>query len=437
MVPGAAGPSRVHIQAIGGGRVNVSARRRVQCSGAPFRLRPARPWPLTTAGWSSVRGLVAWILCVLATSPALTAFGEATASAGTVLSDVSVSPSFFNPTLGQKQSIRAHAARSGTLVVEILDRDRVAIRTLEPLQIAAGEVTAIWDGKDQGGRVVPDEAYNLRLTFTEGTKSEVYSPSEYFHPVPQDAKVHFYSREDGVLSYTLAKPSRVHAQAGQASTDPRTKERREVVLKTLVDDSPRVAGSVIEKWNGMDEGGTILVPELPDFVVAILAMPLPPNAMITIGNAKETFFDYARRHRPADALRPRDLRAATGSHHAGLSALEDHTPPLEVRPSATWDTRKREWETSLPLHVMVTVGGGGAPYFLGQPTALSVTVDEKEVLNLKQPGSPATFSLGPRELSPGVHQVAFNWASRLGPTAVNAMRVQILPAHLSDHRGDR
>ena len=386
----------------------------------------------------SRRRLVVWIFCILATSPALATFGEATASGGSVLSDVSVSPSFFNPTLGQKQLIRAHAARSGTLVVEILDRDRIAIRTLAPLRIAAGEVTATWDGKDQGGEVVPDEAYNLTLKFIAGTsKSEVYSPSEHFHPVPEDAKVHFYSREDGVLSYTLAKPSRVHAQAGQASTDPRTKERREVVLKTLVDDSPRVAGSVIEKWNGMDEGGTILVPELPDFVIAILAVPLPPNAMITVGNAKETFFDYARRHRAADAVRPRDLRASTASHHAGLSALEDHTPPLEVRPTATWDPRKREWETSLPLRVIVAVAGGGAPYFLSQPTALSVTVDEKEVLNVRQQGSPATLSLGPRELSPGVHQVAFNWASRLGPTAVNAMRVQVLPEHSSDHRGDR
>jgi hypothetical protein len=358
-------------------------------------------------------------------------------ASGGVVSSVSVSPSFFNPTLGQRQTIRFHVARPGTVAVEILDRDRVAIRALKPLQVAAGEVTAIWDGKDQGGEVVPDEAYNLRLTFRNGTKSEVYSPAEHFHSVAEDAKVHFYSHEDGVLSYTLAKPSRVHAQAGQASTDPRTKERREIVLKTLVDDSPRIAGSVIEKWNGMDEGGTILVPELPDFVVAILAVPLPPNAMITVGSTKEAFFEYARRHRAADAVRPRDLRASTASHHAGLSALEDHTPPLEVRPTATWDPQKREWKTSLPLHIMVTVAGEGAPYFLGQPTALSVTVDEKEVLHLKQPGSPATISLGPGELTPGVHQVAFNWDSRLGPTAVNAMRVQILPEHSSHNRGDR
>ena len=370
-------------------------------------------------------------------SAASTAFGEATESTGTVLSDVSVSPAFFNPTLGQKQLIRFHAARSGTLVVEILDRDRFPIRTLEPLKIAAGEVTATWDGKDQGGEVAPNEAYNLRMTFRDGAKTEVYSPSEHFHSAPQDATIHFYSREDGVLSYTLAKPSRVHAQAGQAATDPRTKERREVVLKTLVDNSPRVAGSVIEKWNGMDEGGTISVPELPDFVVAILATPLPPNAMITVGSAKETFFEYARRHRSPEAVRPRHLRASTASHHAGLSALEDHTPPLEVSPSATWDPQKREWETSLPLHVTVKVAGGGAPYFLEQPTALSVTVDEKEVLNLKHPGSPARFSLGPDELSPGVHHIAFNWASRLGPTAVNAMRVQILSAPAGDHQGGR
>jgi hypothetical protein len=384
------------------------------------------------------RGIAVWTLGALASSSAVTA-GMATLSApaGTALSDVSVAPSFFNPTLGQKQTIRVRVSRSGTLVVEILDRDCMAIRSLAPLQVGASEVTAVWDGRDQGGEVVPDEAYNLRLQFTDGTKSEVYSPSEHFHPAPQDAKVHFYSREDGILSYTLALPSRVHVQAGQASPDPQTKERREVVLKTLVDDSPRVAGSVVEKWNGMDEGGTIRVTALPHFVVAILATPLPPNAMITTGNAKETFFGYARRHRPANAVKPRDLRTSTASHHAGLTALEDRTPPLEIKPSATWKPQQREWQASLPLHVTVTVAAGGAAYFLAQPTVLSVNVDEKEVLHLKQPGSPATLTLGPRELSPGAHQIAFNWSSRLGPTAVNAMKVQILSAHASAKKSGR
>src|SRR5258708_21617208 len=82
-----------------------------------FRLRPWHSWPKPMGGWLSFRGLAAWILCVLATSSAVTKFGEATATAGTVLSDVSVSPSFFNPTLGQKRLTRAYAYVQGWLRV--------------------------------------------------------------------------------------------------------------------------------------------------------------------------------------------------------------------------------------------------------------------------------------------------------------------------------
>jgi FlgD Ig-like domain len=349
-------------------------------------------------------------------------------ASGSVVSRVSVSPAFFNPTLGQKQTIRLHAARAGTLAVEILDRDRIAIRTLEPLRVAAGEVTVIWDGKDQREEVVPDEAYNLRLKFTDGTKSEVYSPSEHFHPVQQAAKINFYSREDGVLSYTLPWPARVHAQAGQASKDPKTGEINGPIFKTLVDDGPRVAGSVIEKWNGLDEGRTIYVPDLPHFVVAVLATSLPPCSMITVGNRRQTFFAYAQKHRPAEALQPRKLAAAAAPHHLDLNALEDQTPTLEVKPAAAWDSGQRAWKTTAPLEVEASIVGDGAPYFLSQPTRLEVFVDEKEVRQIEGPAGKVSLELESSDLSRGAHRVVFNWSSGLGPVAVNAMRVSVEPA---------
>lgn len=342
-----------------------------------------------------------------------------------VFSEVLVYPSFFNPSLGQKETIRGRVSWQGTLRATILDRDRFSVRSLEPIQVTPGEFKLQWDGKDQAGEVVPDEAYSLRLEISGPDAVEVYDPSEHYQPLPEEPKINFYSRQDGVLSYTLARPSRVHAQAGQARTDPVTKQRTEVVLKTLVDDAPRVTGPVVEKWNGIDEGGTISVPNLPDFVVAVLATPLPASSMIAVGNRKETFFAHAVRHRPAAATKPRDLRASTSRHHSGLTALEDQTPPLELKPSAAWNSRTRGWEAGLPLRVMVTITGEGASYFLSQPTELSVLVDGRETLHLQHPESPANIELPAGKLGQGPHQIAFNWISRLGPVAVNAMSVAI------------
>jgi hypothetical protein len=92
---------------------------------------------------------------------------------------------------------------------------------------------------------------------------------------------------------------------------------------------------------------------------------------------------------------------------------------------------------NLPLQVEVSVAGDGAPYFLAQPTVLTVLVEEKEVLHLPRPESPAAVSLGSAALSPGVHQITFNWASRLGPTAVKAITVDIRPNAPQDHEGER
>ena len=373
----------------------------------------------------SVRSFPLRVLC--SGSLAVLALATAGLASGGVVSSVAVSPPFFNPTLGQRQAIRFHAARSGTVVVEILDRDRTAVRTLEPLRVASGEVTATWDGKDQGGEVVPDEAYNLRLTFKDGTRSEIYSPSEDFRPLQQDAKINFYSREDGVLSYALPWPARVHAQAGQAYKDPKTGESRGPILKTLVDDGPRVAGSVIEKWNGMDEGRTIYVPDLHDFAVAVLATSLPPSSMITIGNRQQTFFAYARKHRPAEALKPRTHAAATVPHHLDLNALEDQTPAVELKPAATWDSGKREWKARTPLRVEISMVGDGARYFLSRPTRLVVFVDEQEVRQIEKPAGTMAVSveLESANLPPGVHRVAVNWSSGRGPVAMNAMTVSV------------
>ena len=238
--------------------------------------------------------------CVL-----LLLFRWTTAGADTaLLRDVSIAPAFFNPSLGQMETIHLAAALPGRLKASILDRDRFVIRHLAE-QDVKGSAVLTWDGRDDAGRIVPDEAYSLKLEFNGSGRHEVYDPSAHFTPVLEEPKTRAYSRLDGILSYSLSRPARVHIQAGQARRDPATGEIAGPILRTLVDRAPRVAGAVVEKWNGMDESGTVSIPELSDFAVSIMAASLPPASMITVGNRSQAFRGYARAHRPPEAYLPR------------------------------------------------------------------------------------------------------------------------------------
>ena len=364
-------------------------------------------------------------------------------SAGAVMlpaaiSGVSTSPAFFNPSIGQRETITFVVARPGTVRVEILDRDRYLIRRLAEQAVQPGPASFSWDGKDAAGLVVPDEAYTLRIALLGERPDDAYDPSRQYDCIPQDLTSCTYSRGEGILSYTLPWPARVHILAGQATPDPATKAPRGPVLRTVVDRQPRSAGLVVETWNGFDESGTIYVPDLPHFVVGITITPLPENAIIAVGNRDFAYFDYAVRRRPQDALRPRRLDAAHHSRHVGLTALEDQNPPLRIGVKAAFDPTTRTYRTQgKPLDVTLTIEPRRGVYFLNPNAELTVFVDERLVLTRKEQRSPVQVTLGANELPPGLHRVTINWVSGFGPVAVTAVRVNVVQDGSTGELGKR
>jgi hypothetical protein len=336
------------------------------------------------------------------------------AFAGANIRDVSVSPAFFNPAVGQTAGITFRAAVPGTARVTILDRDRFAVRVLPPVEVTPGLHTVRWDGRDARGTIVPDEAWNLRVELA----GEVYDPSRDFVPIEEDPQPRSYSPRDGVLAYRLSRPARVHIEAGQAVVDPKTGLRTGPILKTIVNREPRVGGAVVELWNGFDESGTIRVSALPNFVVSVLATSLPPNSVITRGNRAQSFLEYARLHRPASSLAPRDIPAAA-HHHAGLNAFEDRSPSLRVA---------RSWTRDGALRVEVNVEGPSAAHFLRQPAMIDVYVNERRVIRRDRPASPSVIVIPAGQLGRGEKRIAVNWGSHHGPSAQASFVVDVQPA---------
>lgn len=334
--------------------------------------------------------------------------------------DVSIDPLFFNATAGQFTTITFNASVSGVVKLTILDRDRYPVRTLTPRNVTPGLVSFTWDGHDDAGSVVPDEAWNVRVELA----GAAYDPSLNFHPLEEDPQPRSYSRTDGILSYKLVRPARVHIEAGEATLNPKTGRNEGPILKTIVNREPRIAGAVVEKWNGFDESGTIRVSDLPHFVISVLATSLPDNSIITRGDRRQSFLDYARQHRTAAALVARK-REAPAIHHAGLNAFEDRSPSLDVTPSAKWDAQARTYTAAGAVKLQLKIEGPSAAHFNAQPGRVSVYVDEARVLTREHPSSPLALSIPAERLAPGEHRIAVNWGSDYGPSAASSFLLNV------------
>jgi hypothetical protein len=348
-------------------------------------------------------------------------------AAGTVsatINKVSLTQGSFNPSVGQKITIGASFFRGGRVSVVIVDRDGFSVRTLAAgKMVTPGDAKFEWDGCDDAGVVVADEVYSPKITWSQGKASETYFPADGEHAAMQTLQAKYYDRHGGTLAYTLAVPSRVHIQAGTAVKDTKGTVIEGPVMKTIVDRAPRVAGSIAEYWTGFDESGSVFLPDLPDFVVAIAATPLSENSIIVYGNRKTTFISQAMA-RKGTSLYTR--RSSFHMHHAGLSALDDVSPQLEVTPlNATWSKTERLWILSgQTLRLKVRPIGPTASAFVRQPATVLYFVDQKELHTTLAHGGEEILEVPRSAFAKELGMLSVNWRSEYGPVAANTIRIR-------------
>jgi hypothetical protein len=337
---------------------------------------------------------------------------------------VTTSPAFFNPSIGRTAQIRVASPLPGEIGVEILDRDRLPIRTIGPVKLEA-IVDVSWDGKDDSGVVVPNEAYSVRIRFSgPGGKQELYDPASDLTGAPVSIDDFSYSRVDGVLNYRLQAPSRVHIQAGQRAAK-ESKDSEGPILQTVVDRAPRTGGAISEKWSGYDESQKVYVPDLPDFVMAILAAPLPKNSLITTGSRGETFAAYAARRRPAPTSTREQVFGPAMQHHEGLSALQDQSPRLTTKLVSGEETETWTIQRGRPTRATFGLEPALEPVFLTPRARLHLFCDATLVATVECAKNPCPVDLPPAALPAGQHRIVANWDSGLGPVGVALKLVEI------------
>lgn len=360
-----------------------------------------------------------------ATAVILTALCNYAFAAGPQIANVVLSKPFFSPALHQSVTISFVAKNGGTLHAVVLDRDGFPVRTLAPGNLVkAGPQRLTWDGRDDHGEIVPDEAWSFKIDLVGDGFSETYFPAQEPSPSMLTIRADSYNRNGGILAYTLPAPSRVHIQAGLASPHAKTASTEGMVLKTIVDRAPRAGGAVIESWNGMDESGVVYVPDMPGFVVAIAATPLPANSVITTGNRTRTFLTSAAL-RTGTSLFAKP--AGPHAHHQGLTALEDSSPPLKLEVEhAVWSAAKHEWSLADgPAKLTLAALGPAAPAFIAGNGKLYLFVDGHLASTRDADASTQHVEVPVATLPTGSHLITTNWVSPNGPVAVGSLRLQI------------
>ena len=359
------------------------------------------------------------------------------AKTGGVIHAVAVSRPFFHPFASESVRVSGRLSKAGRVDITVVDRDGYPVATIaKEHTISAGPFAFEWDGRHDDKRLVADEAYSFRISWTDGRSRDVYFPAN------QSAAMNvvdprYYSRQTATLVYDLPVASRVHIQVGTSARDPKTNQLQGPVLKTVVNREPRTAGRIAESWNGFDESGQIYIPDLPDCVIAIATTPLPENSVITIGNRATSFLEYAAARTGTSLF---TYRVASHAHHAGLSALDDVSPKMTLEPlNAQWSDTEKIWTTTdANVKVRVTIEGLSASRFVAQPGQLYEFVNGRLTeLGKAARQSPVVIEIPARHFAAGVNTISVNWVTAHGAVAANTLRVRAAPPRTATLKGTR
>jgi FlgD Ig-like domain len=173
---------------------------------------------------------------------------------------------------GGKVTYTVRTGQAGNLALEVLTGDRDVVRRLVSPNTQPGEHDLAWDGKDDAGQPVPDEAYCVRAVLETAGRRVVDDPclrtgGEVIPGIQPSLA------PTGDIAYTLDRPARVLIRVGV---------KNGAMLRSLSVWRPRPAGRNLQRWNGFDDSGLV---DLRNDRLALLvtAFRLPDFTVITTG----------------------------------------------------------------------------------------------------------------------------------------------------------
>jgi len=243
------------------------------------------------------------------------------------VSAVSVLPLSFNPSLDQSATVRFELSEAADVTVAMYGPNNERVATLiDGSRLEAGKHTADWDGRDDAGHPVPDEAWYVRIDANNTSGWGRWDPlahsgGDRLHPTSIEI-----SRMGDTISYVVPKAARVLVRAGIEDGPS---------LNTVLNWRPRAAGQCVEIWKGFDQQGARYF-RAPDIaaIVSVQCYGLPEASIISTGNRAADYFDWYMGHGASLPVKEEVERLSvldgTTSRHWGLPPHLDKDPAVTL-----------------------------------------------------------------------------------------------------------
>jgi len=227
----------------------------------------------------------------------------------------------FSPARGEIYSIPFTLKEPARVEIAITGPDRQIVRTLDSQAVLEpGTHELVWDGRDDNGELVPDEAWVPVAKATGAAGGARIDPWAYSGgEILEDLATRIGPQ--GAISYRLPVPARVLIRVGIEGGP---------MLATLADWVPHAAGRNIQHWNGFDADGVADLRGEPGLSLLVTAFALPDHAILTFGNGATDYpgWQEARGFEPRttapDAMvLERDGRRISPHHYYGRTLDRD------------------------------------------------------------------------------------------------------------------
>jgi hypothetical protein len=333
-------------------------------------------------------------------------------------------PWSFNPTAKQKVTIRYKLSEKSRVLLGVYGPNKELIKRFDLGERDAGNHSVTWDGKDEKGRVVPDEAYFMRIDAENELYRGYYDPLSHSGGEKVNPRDIHFKPQDNMVSYVLPKASRVLVRAGLQDGP---------MLNTLLNWIPRGPGFCTEVWTGKDAQGIRRYSERPDALIVVQAYALPENSIIAVGNHKTDYRDYylsygQTRPKKVEVERETSLEPIT-SPHWFLPAHTDKDPLITV----SFPGVENKTNPSTPIvvktdEIIVRVDISdlhSRQFILSQPFELVVFVDDQRLTEAEQAHLPFNWVWDISQLSEGEHLLTINLVTIRQHVGTASQRVRI------------
>ncbi len=330
----------------------------------------------------------------------------------------------FSPARGDVFEIPVVLDKEASVEIEIYSPDGELIRTLGSKKVLwKGLHKFVWDGKDEQGDVVPDEAYTpvLRANAIDSEVVEIDPREKGGGEILENIELKRNDHQSYV--YDLPYASRVSIRAGIESGP---------LLKIIADWTPHAAGRNILHWDGFDEDGIVELKSTGRQKLVISAYKLPLYSIITYGNKKINYRDYYLKK--GWKLKPVDLSSV--SLKRGSSALSRYfyIPLLMVKSPevhAELQGYSARSPSGLPLvvdalNVKVDLEAGSKWVMQESRYEIGYFIDNEFVSEEEQGYVPMSWRWKINKLKPGKHVLTINISGFRGQVGVKSIAFHVV-----------